>query len=69
MGIIRTLKNIKNYELVCKLRNSHIPHLEDLNDFKKEPKFPVDTYCEDCGVSLELKKNADDPNAYWVKEI
>ena len=64
---IRT--NLKNYELVCKIRDHHEPLDEDVADFKKNVKFPKSTYCRDCGCSLELKIDQEDSGHYWIREI
>ena len=67
--MFRILKNLKNYEFVCKRRNHHEPNLEDELDFLENLKFAKQTYCNDCGFALELKIDEDDPESYWINEI
>ncbi len=69
MSMFTILKNLKNYEFVCKRRNHHEPYHEDESDFLSNSKFPKITYCVDCGFALELKLDEDDPESYWIQEV
>ena len=67
--MFKILKNLKNYEFICKRRNHHKPDTEDEADFLKNPKFRKETYCGDCGSALELKLDEEDSEFYWIQEL
>ena len=66
--MFKILKDMKNYEMICKKRDHHEPNQEDVEDFIKNRKFPKETFCTDCGIALELKLDADDDEAFWIRE-
>ena len=67
--MLKILKNLKDYDLVCKKRDYHEPNPDDLEEFIKNSKFPTETFCKDCGFALELRTDDEDPDFYWVQEI
>ena len=69
MFIFKILKNLKNYEIICKKKGHHEPKSKDVLDFIKNKRFPKETFCQDCGFALELKLDDEDTNAYWIHEI
>ncbi len=69
MSMFKILKNLKDYEIVCKKRGHHEPESKDVSDFIKNTAFPKETFCQDCGFILELKLDDEDSNAYWIQEI
>lgn len=68
MSKFKIFKNLKNYEITCKIRGHHEPENNDVSDFILNMKFPKETYCQDCGFSLELEIDDDNPKYYWVNE-
>ena len=69
MIMFEILKNLKTYEFTCKKRHHHEPLDTDLKDFLTNNKFTKQTVCQDCGFSLELKLDDNDPDIYWIDEI
>lgn len=67
--IFKILKNIKNYVVICKIRNAHNPDPEDALDFLNNPKFPKQTRCIDCGFDLEIRVDECDPEFYIIQEV
>ena len=67
--MFRIVKNLARYEIVCKRRNHHEPNQADLEDFIKNPSFRKETFCKDCGSSLELELDDGNSQHYWIREI
>ena len=69
MPMIKILKSLARYEIICKKHGEHKPQSEDLEDFVKNPKFTKETQCEDCGFSLQLTLDENDDDIFWITEI
>ena len=43
---------------------------EDLDQLRKNPKFPIKTICMRCDKDIRISSDYDEPeNAYWVAEL
>ena len=69
MAMFQILKDLKNYEMVCKKRGHHEPKPEDVLLFIADVEHPKETYCIDCGSTLELRLDDEDSTKYWIQEI
>lgn len=54
---------------VCRFRNRHEPSEEAVNEFVSGGYVEFQTKCITCKCDLELHKDPEDPEIYWVAEI